>query len=106
MTTERSASAALSDVNFRNRRIAFVAMAAFFLFAFPVLMILIFGAIFASTNMSKVQLPVQNLDGGEYSLELARAQIKAAGGRLDGMVVWGDVAYKKGMLFSPAFWRK
>jgi hypothetical protein len=41
-----------------------------------------------------------------YSLELTKAQIKAAAGRLDGMVVWGDVAYKKGMLFSPAFWRK
>ncbi len=25
---------------------------------------------------------------------------------LDGMVIWGDVAYKNGMLFSPAFWRK
>ena len=25
---------------------------------------------------------------------------------LDGMVIWGDVAYKKGMLFSPAFWRQ
>jgi uroporphyrinogen decarboxylase len=25
---------------------------------------------------------------------------------LDGMVIWGDVAYKSGMLFSPAFWRK
>lgn len=41
-----------------------------------------------------------------YSLELAKAQIRAAGGLLDGMVVWGDVAYKKGMLFSPAYWRK
>jgi uroporphyrinogen-III decarboxylase len=41
-----------------------------------------------------------------YSLELTKAQIKAAAGLLDGMVVWGDVAYKKGMLFSPAFWRK
>jgi uroporphyrinogen decarboxylase len=41
-----------------------------------------------------------------FSLELMRAQIKAAGGRLDGFVIWGDVAYKKGMLFSPVFWRK
>ncbi len=22
------------------------------------------------------------------------------------MVIWGDVAYKKGLLFSPAYWRK
>jgi uroporphyrinogen decarboxylase len=41
-----------------------------------------------------------------FSLELMRAQIKAGGGRLDGFVIWGDVAYKKGMLFSPVFWRK
>ncbi len=41
-----------------------------------------------------------------FSLELLRAQIKAADGRLDGMVIWGDVAYRKGMLFSPAYWRK
>ena len=41
-----------------------------------------------------------------FSLEVVRAQIKAADGRLDGMVIWGDVAYKKGMLFSPAYWRR
>jgi len=43
---------------------------------------------------------------GEFCLGLARAEIKAAGGLLDGMVVWGDVAYKKGLLFSPAYWRR
>ncbi len=42
----------------------------------------------------------------EFSLELLKAQIKAADGMLDGMVIWGDVAYKKGMLFSPDYWRK
>jgi len=41
-----------------------------------------------------------------FSLELAKARIKAADRRLDGMVVWGDAAYRKGMLFSPSFWRK
>ncbi|MEO8663528.1 MAG: uroporphyrinogen decarboxylase family protein [Bryobacteraceae bacterium] len=41
----------------------------------------------------------------EFNLGLLRAQIKAAGGRLAGMVIWGDVAYKKGLLFSPVFWR-
>ena len=41
-----------------------------------------------------------------FNLEIVKAQIKAAGGLLDGMVVWGDVAYKNGMLFSPAYWRK
>jgi hypothetical protein len=42
----------------------------------------------------------------EYNLGLIEAQIRAAGGMLDGMVIWGDVAYRKGMLFSPAYWRK
>jgi len=41
-----------------------------------------------------------------FSLEVLKAQIKAAAGKLDGVVVWGDVAYRKGMLFSPDFWRR
>ena len=41
-----------------------------------------------------------------FSLEIVKAQIKAAWGMLDGMVIWGDVAYRNGMLFAPAFWRK
>jgi hypothetical protein len=41
-----------------------------------------------------------------FNLGIVQAQIRAAAGRLDGMVVWGDVAYKKGMLFSPDFWRR
>jgi uroporphyrinogen-III decarboxylase len=41
-----------------------------------------------------------------FNLGIVRAQIRAAAGRLDGMVIWGDVAYKKGMLFSPAYWRQ
>lgn len=41
-----------------------------------------------------------------FALELVKAQIQAAAGRLDGLVIWGDVAYKKGMLFSPDYWRK
>ena len=40
-----------------------------------------------------------------FALEILRAQIRAAGGTLDGIVIWGDVAYKKGMLFSPQYWR-
>ena len=42
----------------------------------------------------------------EFGLEVTKAQIKAAGGLLDGMVVWGDVAYKRGCFFSPLYWRK
>lgn len=41
-----------------------------------------------------------------FALQIARAQIAASGGLLDGMVIWGDVAYKKGMFFSPGYWRK
>ncbi len=42
---------------------------------------------------------------GEFCLELTRAQIEAAGGLLDGMVIWGDVAYRGDLLFSPEYWR-
>ncbi|HVO38285.1 MAG TPA: uroporphyrinogen decarboxylase family protein [Spirochaetia bacterium] len=43
---------------------------------------------------------------GAFVIELTKAQIKAADGLLDGMVIWGDVAYVNGMLFSPAYWRR
>lgn len=42
---------------------------------------------------------------GNFVIELTKAQIKAADGLLDGMVIWGDVAYRNGMLFSPDYWR-
>ena len=41
-----------------------------------------------------------------FSLRLAEAQINAAQGLLDGMVIWGDVAYKKDLIFAPGYWRK
>ncbi len=41
-----------------------------------------------------------------FALELTVAQIEAAGGMLDGMVIWGDVAYRKGLFFSPLYWRR
>lgn len=43
---------------------------------------------------------------GEFVLGLARAQIRAAKGLLDGMVIWGDVAYRKSLFYSPDYWRK
>jgi uroporphyrinogen decarboxylase len=43
---------------------------------------------------------------GEFAVGITEAQIRAAGGRLDGMVIWGDVAYTKDMFFSPDYWRK
>jgi hypothetical protein len=42
---------------------------------------------------------------GAYYLEMARAEIEAAAGLLDGFVIWGDVAYKKGTFMSPRYWR-
>ncbi len=43
---------------------------------------------------------------GDFALGFAKAQIKAGGGLLDGMVIWGDVAYRKDLFFSPDYWRK
>ena len=42
---------------------------------------------------------------GQFYLDCMIAQIKAADGLLDGMVIWGDVAYKQTMLFDPEYWR-
>ena len=41
-----------------------------------------------------------------FNLGIAEAQIRAADGLLDGMVIWGDVAYRRDLLFSPDYWRK
>lgn len=43
---------------------------------------------------------------GKFYLESMKAQIRAANGLLDGMVIWGDVAYKQTMLFDPEYWRE
>ena len=43
---------------------------------------------------------------GEFALGITKAQIKAAGGMLDGMVIWGDVAYTQDLFFSPEDWRR
>jgi uroporphyrinogen decarboxylase len=42
----------------------------------------------------------------EWAVEMVKAQIQAADGLLDGMVIWGDVAYRKDMFFSPDYWRR
>ncbi len=41
-----------------------------------------------------------------FNLGITEAQIKAADGLLDGMVIWGDVAFKKDLFFSPEYWRQ
>lgn len=43
---------------------------------------------------------------GEFLVRFTAAQIEAARGRLCGMYIWGDVAYVRGMLFSPELWRR
>jgi hypothetical protein len=43
---------------------------------------------------------------GEFYLEMARAEIDFGAGWLDGFVIWGDVAYKKGTFMSPDYWRR
>lgn len=42
---------------------------------------------------------------GAFYLEMAKAELAAGAGLLDGFVIWGDVAYKKGTFMSPACWR-
>jgi hypothetical protein len=43
---------------------------------------------------------------GEHYAASAKAAMEAADGLLDGFVIWGDVAYKNGMFFSPDYWRE
>lgn len=43
---------------------------------------------------------------GQFYLECAKACIEAGEGLLDGFVIWGDVAYKDSMFFSPDYWRE
>ena len=43
---------------------------------------------------------------GQFYLECMKAQINAAEDMLDGMVIWGDVAYSQNMLFHPDYWRE
>ncbi len=42
---------------------------------------------------------------GQFYLDCLRAEIEAADGLLDGMVIWGDVAYRNSLLFAPDYWR-
>ncbi len=62
-----SFSRILAEVKSYGRQYMRNKSAAFFSFAFPVLMILIFGAIFGSGAMTKTTINVQNLDDGPYS---------------------------------------
>ncbi len=43
---------------------------------------------------------------GAFYLEMAKAELAAAAGLLDGFVIWGDVAYKQSTFMSPRYWRQ
>jgi len=43
---------------------------------------------------------------GRFYLDCLKAQIQAADGLVDGMVIWGDVAYKNSLFVAPDYWRK
>jgi uroporphyrinogen decarboxylase len=43
---------------------------------------------------------------GKFIEGLTIAQIDAARGMIDGMVIWGDVAYVRDLLFDPESWRR
>ena len=43
---------------------------------------------------------------GQFYLDCLKAEIKAAEGLLDGMVIWGDVAFSRNMFFDPEYWRR
>lgn len=43
---------------------------------------------------------------GQFYLDCLKAEIEAADGLLDGMVIWGDVAYRNSLFFAPDYWRR
>jgi uroporphyrinogen-III decarboxylase len=43
---------------------------------------------------------------GDFLYRFAQAEIEAAKGKLCGTYIWGDVAYRQGMLFGAARWRE
>ena len=54
------------------------------------------------TDENEMSVFIERL--GEFLVELTR--IQAADKRLSGICIYGDVAYGKGMMFSPALWKK
>ena len=41
---------------------------------------------------------------GDFMIEIGKRQMEFEG--VHGLFIWGDVAYKNGMLFSPKIWKK
>ena len=42
---------------------------------------------------------------GDFLVGIVEGQIEAAKGKLQGLYIWGDIAFTQGMLFSPDYWR-
>jgi uroporphyrinogen decarboxylase len=42
---------------------------------------------------------------GDFAVGMVEGQIAAAKERLSGVYIWGDIAYDRGMFFSPDYWR-
>ena len=55
-----------------------------------------------ATDSEKVKKFVQRI--GDYMIEIGKRQLETPG--VNGIVIWGDVAYKNGMLFSPKTWKE
>ncbi|MCF7731294.1 MAG: hypothetical protein K9N23_06390 [Akkermansiaceae bacterium] len=51
------------------------------------------------------RMGAQILRIGRHYTRCAEAAIMAADGMLDGFVIWGDVAYRNNLFFSPTYWR-
>ena len=47
----------------------------------------------------------QVLRAGEFCRQCCMAEFEAGAGLIDGMVIWGDVAFSGNMFFSPDYWR-
>jgi ABC-2 type transport system permease protein len=58
----------LADIKGFSRQYLRSKVGAFFTFVFPILLILLFGAIYSASGNQKVSLPVQNLDGSPLSI--------------------------------------
>ena len=53
---------------------------------------------------AKVAAFVERL--GEFAVGIVEGQVAAVGDKLAGIYIWGDIAYDKGMFFSPDYWRR
>ncbi len=42
---------------------------------------------------------------GDFLIGVVEGQIEAAGDKLTGLYIWGDIAYRNAMFFSPDYWR-